>query len=79
MELPQKTSHPLAREAIGLFPFYETIILKLLEIFFATVCFDHVIKSGSPRSFQSLAIAGRGIGVNIIPHLVKIPSEFVSF
>ena len=78
MELPQKISHPLAREAIGLFPFYETIILKLLEIFFATVCFDHVIKSGSPRSFQSLAIAGRGVGVNI-PHLVNIPSEFVSF
>ena len=78
MELPQKTSHPLAREAIGLFPFYETIILKLLEIFFAMVCFDHVIKSGSPRSFQSLAIAGRGVGVNI-PHLVNIPSEFVSF
>ena len=78
MELPQKTSHPLASEAIGLFPFYETIILKLLEIFFATVFFDHVIKSGSPRSFQSLAIKGRGVGLNI-PHLVKIPSEFVSF
>ena len=79
MELPQKTSYPLAREATGLFPFYETIILKLLEIFFATVCFDHVLKSGSPHPFKFLAIAGRGIGVNIIPHLVKIPSEFVSF
>ena len=73
MELSQKISHPIAREAIGLFPFCDTTLHKLIEIVFATVFFDRVIKSGSPRSFQSLAMTGGGVGVNI-PHLANMPS-----